>query len=101
MAKKVTLEDLKGKIHTNKHKIAVFNKMIPALGFLFILISFLTFYMSSVLQVSSLYEIIFGLLLVAIILTMLLFKELINKMKKENRKFDNKIYYRLYKVKAG
>ena len=97
----MTLEDLKERIYRNKHRISVFNKMIPALGFLFILTSFLAFYMSSVLQASYFYEIVCTFLLIGIILTMLFIKELINKMKKENVKFENKIYYRLYKVKAG
>ena len=101
MPKKMTLEDLKKKIYTNKHRISILSKLIPVLGFLFILTSFFAFYMGSVLQVNYLYEVVFAFLLVAIILSMLFINELVHKMKKENKKFDNKIYYRLYKVKAG
>lgn len=97
----MTLEDLKKKIYTNKHRISILSKLIPILGFLFILTSFFAFYMSSVLQASYLYEIVFAFLLIAIIISMLFVKGLVNKMKKENKKFDNKLYYRLYKVKAG
>ncbi|MBL4606117.1 MAG: hypothetical protein JKY02_10785 [Flavobacteriaceae bacterium] len=96
----MTLEYLQEKIHINKNKISLFNRLILFFGILFMATSFLAFYISSVLQVEELYEMIFAFLLVVIILSMLFFKGIINKKEKQNKKFDYKMY-KLLKLKPG
>lgn len=82
MAKENTLDSLQERIYSIENKISLFNNLILFSGILFVLTSFLTFYMSSVQQLGSIYERILTLLLVFIIFSMLFLKKIIDKKKK-------------------
>lgn len=91
MTRQMEQKILKEKIDSNRSKIELFNNVILLLGILFIIVSFLTFYTKSVLDLSNLYYLIFTLLLVLTIMTMIAFKKLINEREKENKRFQHRI----------
>jgi len=92
MHKEMTPEYLEQKIESNKNKIQFFNNLFAVLGVFFVIVSFLAFYTGSVIQIGKLYNTIFILLLILTMMFMLVVHKRINKKKKENKKFDYKIY---------
>lgn len=92
MRKEITPEQLEQRIESNKIKIQFFNNLFAVLGVFFVIVSFLALYTSSVVQVGELYKTIFVLLSIVTMVFMLAINERINKKKKENKKFDYKIY---------
>ena len=92
MCKEMTPEDLEQRIESNKIKIQFFNNLFVVLGAFFVIVSFLAFYTGSVIQIGKLYNMIFVLLLMLTMIFMLVVHKRINKKKKENKKFDYKIY---------
>ncbi len=92
MTRYMQREVLKGKIHSNRNKIRLFNGVNLLLGMLFITISFLAFYIKSVLQVYNSYFMVFSLVLVLTIMVMVAFEELVKEREKENKKMQHKIY---------
>ena len=81
MAEVKTFDNLQERIYRIENKISLFNTLILFLGILFVVASFLTFYLSSVQQMGSIYENMLILLLVGIIFFMLYFKKVIDKKK--------------------
>lgn len=92
MTRYMQREILKEKIHSNRSKIRLFNGVNLLLGIIFITISFLAFYIKSVLDVNNSYFMVFSLVLILTVMIMIAFEELVKEREKENKKIQHKIY---------